>query len=100
MQSQYWDDELVSDRLNDIEEKSDSKIYELIVDRIKDLAMNDRTLKSLFQELKYSFESEKRNASGMEDSLLCDDMNCANLDIEIEDDSSPNKVKSENSINL
>ena len=52
MQNQYWDNQLVTDRLNDIENKDNSKTYLFLVHKIKNMAERDQGLQNMFQKLK------------------------------------------------
>jgi hypothetical protein len=44
MQDEYWDDQLVTDRLNDIDNESNSQIYQFLIDKIKEMASVDKGL--------------------------------------------------------
>ena len=97
MQDEYWDDQLVTDRLNDIDNESNSQIYQFLIDKIKEMASVDKGLQQIFQNLKFSYEKESDqeiHKSDDEDLLSLDNI-CANsIDtIEFKGSGQPNKVK-------
>ena len=80
MQDEYWDDQLVTDRLNDIDNESNSQIYQFLIDKIKEMASVDKGLQQIFQNLKFSYEKESDqeiHKSDDEDLLSLDNI-CAN----------------------